>query len=93
MRSITISVGGSNISLSKTVKFPGVTLDNKLNYNTHNDNVTQKVTAALMECKRSVRPIKGISPKTCKWIYTAVVSRVRPFFKIFGAQPSTCRAR
>ena len=43
-----ISVGGSTIALSKTVKFLGVTLDNKLNYNTHIDNVTQKATAALM---------------------------------------------
>ena len=37
-----ISVGGSTIALSKTVKFLGVTLDNKLNYNTHIDNVTPK---------------------------------------------------
>ena len=37
-----ISVGGNTITLSKTVKFLGVTLDNKLNYNTHIDKVTQK---------------------------------------------------
>ena len=49
-----ISVGGNTITLSKTVKFLGVTLDNKLNYNTHIDNVTQKATAALMQCKRAV---------------------------------------
>ena len=49
-----ISVGGSSIALSKTVKFLGVTLDNKLNYNTHIDNVTQKATAALMQCKKAV---------------------------------------
>ena len=50
-----ISVGGSTIALYKTVKFL-VTLDNKLNYNTHIDNVTQKTTAALMQCKRAVGP-------------------------------------
>ena len=68
-----ISVGGSTIALSKTVKFLGVTLDNKLNYNTHIDNVTQKATAALMQRKRAVGPMWGLSPKTCKWIYTTVV--------------------
>ena len=68
-----ISVGGNTITLSKTVKFLGVTLDNKLNYNTHIDNVTQKATAALMQCKRAVGPMRGPSPKTCKWIYTTVV--------------------
>ena len=52
-----ISVGGSTIALSKIVKFLGVTLNNKLNYNTHIDNVTQKATAALMQCKRAVGPM------------------------------------
>ena len=67
-----ISVGGSTITLSKTVKFLGVTLDNKLNYSTHIDNVTQKATAALMQCKRAVGPMWGLSPETCKWIYKTV---------------------
>ena len=72
---LPISVGGSTISLSNTVKFHGVTLDNKLNYNTLFDNVTQKATAALMQCKREVGPkaMWGLTPKTCKWIYTTVV--------------------
>ena len=65
------SVGGNTIALSKTVKFLGVTLDDKLNNNTHIDNVTQKATAALMQCKRAVGPMWGLSPKTCKWIYTS----------------------
>ena len=52
-----ISVGGNTIALSKTVKFLGVILDNKLNYNTHIDNVTQKATAALMQCKKAVGPM------------------------------------
>ena len=68
-----ISVGRSIIALSKTVKFLGVTLDNKLNYNTHIDNVAQKATAALMQCKRAVGPMWGLSPKTCKWIYKTVI--------------------
>ena len=68
-----ISVEGNTIALSKTVKYLGVTLDNKLNYNTHIDNVTLKATAALMQCKRAVGPMWGLSPKKCKWIYTTVV--------------------
>ena len=67
-----ISVGGSTISLSKTVKFLGATLDSKLNSNTHMDNVTQKATAALMQCKRAVGTMWVITPKNCKWINTTV---------------------
>ena len=32
-----------------------------------------QATAALMQCKRAVGPMWGLSPKTCKWIYTTVV--------------------
>ena len=74
-----ISVGGNTITLFKTVKFLGVTLDNKLNYNTHIDNVTQKATAALMQCKRAVGPMWGLSPKTCKWIYKTVIRPILPY--------------
>ena len=52
-----ISVEGSTIALSKTVKFLGVTLDNKLNYNTHIDNVTQKATAA--QCSYAMQESSG----------------------------------
>ena len=74
-----ISVGGNTITLFKTVKFLGVTLDNKLNYNTHIDNVTQKATADLMQCKRAVGPMWGLSPKTCKWIYKTVIRPILPY--------------
>ena len=52
-----ISVGGSTISLSKTVKFLGVTLDNKLNYNTHIYTVTQYGS----DHKTVIRPILSYS--------------------------------
>ena len=68
-----IKVGGTTIELSDSVKFLGVTLDSKLNFNDHIDKITTKATAALMQCKRAVGPTWGLTPKTCKWIYTMVV--------------------
>ena len=59
----SISVGCCTIALSKTVKFLGVTLNNKINYNTHIDNITQKATAALMQYKRAVGPMWGSLPR------------------------------
>ena len=70
----SISIGGRTISLSKTGKLLGVTLDRKLNCNAHIDNVAQTATAALVQCKRAVVSYMwGFSPKTCKWIYRSVV--------------------
>ena len=68
-----IKVGNNTINLSSSAKFLGVTLDNKLNYNEHLDNITKKATASLMQCKRAVGPTWGLTPRTCKWIYTAVI--------------------
>ena len=66
-------VGNTTIDLSKSAKFLGVTLDSKLNFNEHITNITKKATASLMQCRRAVGPTWGMSPKTCKWMYTAVI--------------------
>ncbi|XP_063676119.1 uncharacterized protein LOC134812566 [Bolinopsis microptera] len=68
-----ITVGNNIIGLSKSAKFLGVTLDSKLNFNEHIINTTKKATASLMQCRRAVGPTWGMSPKTCKWMYTAVI--------------------
>ena len=68
-----IVVGGETIELSDSVKFLGVTLDNKLNFNIHIDNITNKAIATLMQCKRAVGPMWGLSPNTCNWIYKTIV--------------------
>ncbi|MCP4489190.1 MAG: hypothetical protein GY820_18040 [Gammaproteobacteria bacterium] len=68
-----IRVGGNTIELSPTVKLLGVTLDNKLNFNEHINKITKKATNSLMQCKRAVGPTWGLTPRTCKWIYSAVI--------------------
>ena len=68
-----IKVGGTEIELSNSVKFLGVTLDSKLNFKDHITKITTKATATLMQCKRAVGPTWGLTPKTCRWMYTVVV--------------------
>ena len=68
-----LKVSGTTIELSRSVKLLGVTLDDKLYFNEHIENISKKATATLMQCKRAVGPTWGLTPKTCKWLYTAVV--------------------
>jgi hypothetical protein len=70
-----IKVGNTTIGLSNSAKFLGVTLDNKLNCNEHISNITKKATSSLtlMQCTKAVGSTWGLNPKTCKWIYTAVI--------------------
>ena len=69
-----IKVGNSTIELSKSANFLGaVILDNKLNFNEHITKIAKKATASLMQCRRAVGPTWGLTPKTCRWIYSAVI--------------------
>ena len=79
---IPLKVGGRPIELSNSVKFLGVTLDSKLTFNEHIDNITRKATATLMQCKRAVGPTWGLTPKTCLWIYTVVVRPVLSYASV-----------
>ena len=50
-----------------------MTLDSKLSWNEHIDQKCKKAKGILMQCRRAIGPCWGFSPKTMKWIYTAVV--------------------
>ena len=68
-----IKVCGETIELSNEVKLLGITLDSKLTFNTHIDNITKKCIGTLFQCKRAIGPTWGLSPKVCHWIYTAII--------------------
>ena len=74
-----ITVENTTIPLSNSAKFLGVTLDSKLNFNEHILNITKKATASLMQCKRAVGPTWGLTPKTCKWLYTTIIRPIMTY--------------
>ena len=68
-----LKIQGNEIPACETVKFLGVTLDHKLNWNAHVNKQISKAKKILMQCRRVVGPTWGLNPKTALWIYTAIV--------------------
>ena len=66
-------VHGKNLKLKESTKFLGITLDQKLTWNSHIEKQTQKAKSVLMMCKTALGPTWGFTPATMKWIYTAIV--------------------
>ena len=68
-----LQVDGTEIVMSTSTKLLGVTLDHKLSWNEHIEKQCKKAKGILMQCRRAVGPTWGFTPKTMRWIYTAIV--------------------
>lgn len=66
-------IKGSSIAISDRVKYLGIILDSKLNWQANGDYRVGKATIALWQCRRAYGTSWGLSPKVLHWIYTTVV--------------------
>lgn len=64
---------GELVDFSNEVKFLGITLDDKLRWNSHLDKVINKARVALWTCKSLVGHNWGLQPNIAHWLYTSVV--------------------
>ena len=64
---------GKRIPRSDSVKVLGLTVDSKVNFSMHFDNVIQKATGSLWHCRRAFGLTWGLSPRVLKWIYTSII--------------------
>ena len=68
-----LKVDGTEIEVRSSTKFLGITLDSKLSWNIHIENVCKKAKAIIMQCRKAVGPTWGLKPKTMRWIYEVMV--------------------
>ena len=64
---------GQEIPFSETVKYLGVTLDNKLTWKTHVDGKTAACKKLMVMINSNLRGMHAPKPKLSKWAYTGVV--------------------
>ena len=66
---------GEQIEVVQHFKYLGVTLDSKLTWCKHVENITNKATKTLAMCRSTIGRNWGLKPKVCRWIY---ISLIRP---------------
>jgi hypothetical protein len=68
-----MKVDGITIEYSKTVKYLGITLDDKLTFNEHIKDKVKKGKGLLMKTKQAIGQLWGPSPELMRWSYTGIV--------------------
>ena len=68
-----IKIDGKPVEYSDSVKYLGVTLDRRLNWNTHISLKTEKCKKHLNILKALIRTKVGPNPKIMKWAYEGIV--------------------
>ena len=67
------SLDGVELTFSTQVKYLGIILDNKLNWNNHLEHVVNKATSAFWACRRAIGKKWGLRPRIIHWIYLMVI--------------------
>lgn len=71
-----LSMGGTGIGMSKEIKILGVTIDNKLTFNTHVANVCKKAIGVYKHLSKAAKVGWGLHPEVIKLIYTATIEPI-----------------
>jgi hypothetical protein len=80
---------GCELELQNQVKYLGVILDSKLNWNFHIDHRLRKATIALWQCRLAIGKTWGLRPKVVYWIYTSVVRPILTYAAVLWWKKTT----
>jgi len=68
-----LRLGPTQLKVSDTVKYLGLTIDSKLTWNNHLNNTLHKAKWALMTSRRFAGSMWGVKPHIALWLYKAVI--------------------
>lgn len=68
-----IVIDGKTLEVVREIKYLGVTVDDKLLFNSHISQQCTKAKIAMMQCRRAIGNTWGLKPCTIHWIYKAII--------------------
>lgn len=71
-----LTMGGIDIGMSREIKLLGVTIDEKLTFNSHVKNICVKALNVYKQLARAAKISWGLHPEVIRTIYTAVVEPI-----------------
>nr|XP_049699180.1 uncharacterized protein LOC126055181 [Helicoverpa armigera] len=71
-----LRMGGVDIGMSRDIKILGLTIDDKLTFNTHVANVCRKALNIAKQLQRAAKISWGLHPDVIRTIYTAAVEPI-----------------
>lgn len=71
-----LHMGGVAVTMSRDMKILGVTIDDKLTFNTHVANVCRRATEIYKRLSRATKTTWGLHPEVIRTIYTATIEPV-----------------
>jgi ribonuclease HI len=77
-----ITFFNTELNYSNSVKYLGLTIDRKLLWNEHLDNVVKRAKSSLWICRKLVGKLWGLKPKLAYWIYTAMIRPIVSYASI-----------
>jgi ribonuclease HI len=83
-----LRIDGQTIDYSDTVKYLGITLDNKLTFSYHINEKIRKAKGLLMKIKLAIGQLWGPSPALMRWTYTGIIRPMLSYGSIIWAHRS-----
>lgn len=68
-----IYINNQPVEWVRSIKYLGITLDDKLTWNQHMKNVSKKANLVMAQCRKMIGKNWGLRPRICKWTYTSLV--------------------
>ena len=78
-RKLPLFMDGKEIEYVDSFKYLGITLDTKLTFTKHIENISKRAAMTMAQCRRMIAKNWGLKPHICKWVYTSLIRPIMSY--------------